>query len=840
MKAPKIDLNFKTIHKEVFQEHQLNMMIRNSINRQREGLLESIHEYISDLRTFCFLDTWYPFLSMSNIIQFCQSPIFKRSQQSTKQILNDLEIPMDIKEKISNLLNNITKYTPLTIRCVNQYFSLNRPNLPFNPCDKMISLFAASTFPSLFGYCWCVEQGIAYIQALCDLVIFQIETCNGVNNPQFRNSAIVRETLKQFLHMSGVQGYLQKALSSNFSQLIYDKKFLDMNLNLAESQHSLLKLAKKWINDLENAITYMPTIIRFFFKQMNETVKLRMNISEIERQSLIEFLFFDLILQPAMLNPKLFSLIPETAVSPPTQNFTYLARVFRWNLNPTLVPKNQFPNLENDPLFHSIKTKSLLARLVSYKGNVEGIFCSKVEEISKQTCNNILVSLNDIEFLTTVINDTIDQVEYSDSNLKNSLKELCNFHVKIESSDLIDFWFESMPIPEIPMTILKNEENNEDLSLEIPFLEVKDNSTIKCNVKIEKSMIENVIDYLQNAKPEPNGPTSLSEFINSQKNMKGSHSKEWLSRTEAIQGKLNRINKSENAFLCHIQNEIVRRISENRNELSGSFKYQELCNVMKEMGTRNNKMIQQLTPIIYQAVLRLFFHKNKEINIQIDIQKDSLLTKPKKFVEFFSEVQKQIIDYAEGLGIGNKHKLRLLRQFHSEICSHIPYSDYLNMNPQYVKDDEMIVNCIDAIKEQFKSEKYTKTLTNLFNNPSTFNSAITILRHGLNGGAPLELLEQISNCIQIIQDIYLFEAGEACAGDDLVPLFVYVLIESNISHMQSICNYIDHYLMNLNNYVKVLDSKECYILTTFMAGISHLYQQSKTFTQIDNQERKIP
>ncbi|OHT02724.1 hypothetical protein TRFO_30089 [Tritrichomonas foetus] len=211
---PEQRIQFLQLHKKVIQEHQLSVMVNDSISRQRKFIDQTIKKLISSLRSFCFLNTWYPRISMSDITLFLQSSIYHHEKNQIVDNPSSLPYQTNITISINTFLRSIHNYMNSFLKCVVVYFDSPRPDIVFNPCDKPLSFFASSTFPSLFGYCWCVEQGISYVEALIQLL--EIQTSNySINSSEFRNS-FIRDIIRQFLHMSEVQNYLRMALFTDY------------------------------------------------------------------------------------------------------------------------------------------------------------------------------------------------------------------------------------------------------------------------------------------------------------------------------------------------------------------------------------------------------------------------------------------------------------------------------------------------------------------------------------------------------------------------------------------------------------------------------------------------
>ena len=280
-------------------------MLSDDVSRQRMILDTTIRHLLSNLRSFCFLDTWYPRLSMSDVNHFLQSSIYKREDHKVYESPSSLPFPAAVTSKINTLLKSFHSILPIFLKCVNYFFGRPIPKLPYNPCDKHLPFFASSTFPSLCGYCWCVEEGVAYEHAICDLLKLQIDICGSVTSYEFRNS-FIREIIRQFMHVAGVQKYLQMSLATDYWALVNDEKLLKATVDSQEYIQILVDYVKKFTEDLLSSLSHMPPIVRYFFKVVSTFDDAR---------TLIEFMFFDYLLQPALLNPKLFALIPETAAT---------------------------------------------------------------------------------------------------------------------------------------------------------------------------------------------------------------------------------------------------------------------------------------------------------------------------------------------------------------------------------------------------------------------------------------------------------------------------------------------------------------------------------------------
>ncbi|KAH0787365.1 hypothetical protein GPJ56_008717 [Histomonas meleagridis] len=809
-----MDNSFHYIHQQIIQEKQLQSMLSDDVSRQRQMLDTTIRKLLSDLRSFCFLDTWYPRLSMSDVSQFLHSSIYKREDHKVYESPSNLPFSSSITLKINSFLKAFNSHLPLFLRCVNYYFSRPSSKLPYNPCDKPLSFFASSTLPSLFGYCWCVEEAVAYVHTLCDLLKLQIIYCGSVTSYEFRNS-FIREIIRMFMHMTGVQKYLQLALSTDYWTLINDEELAKAPVDSPEQIQILVGYVKKFTEDLLSSLSHMPTIIRYFFKVISTFN---------DADTLIEFMFFDYLLQPALLNPKLYALIPETAATP-TLSLTTFTRLFRWSINPSTILQKFSDVLNKCEGFKTLGVKRIIDRLSHFSGEVTGIYSKKLQEVTNVRSNLLLTSANDVLFISKIISDSIDHIEYKQSD-KDKLLSLCSFQsqLNLETDELIDFWYHSFKLPEIPSDVIVKSKT-EVVELVLPIMEVK----VKPLQKDEYyKIISHLINYLQDIRPDPNAPNNLLDFLKYQKERALQNSStEMLTKTQAIENKIIRCKKPEKEILNSVSNMVTAGIQKCSEELALNFELQECYEQLSKISKGAASMNAQLVPIIHQALLHLFFHRNKDVKQEIERNKKTFLSQPKQWNDFLIPMNQKIIAFAQSLGLDQQHHMKLTRQFHSELLKMLTFANFLNVNKDLVKEDKKVTAAYDKIMKAFMKEKYSSVLTQLFNTPSCFDSVVHILDKGTQAGAPLERLEQIGMSMDVLHDIYLFEAGEGCPGDDFLPLFVYALLRTKLPNLASLCKYLENYLMSAEESVRLLEAKEKFEVTTFLSAADYIMQQVK-------------
>ena len=441
--------SFVSLHQQIIQERKLNSLLTNEINQLRESIDTSLRVLISELRKFSLQDIWYPKLSESDVANFLQSSIYKRGNNIAYETPSSLPLPTSVTSKVNNFLRNLHLYFPLLLKCIDKYFdsSGNAINLPFITNPSTYLFFASSTFPALYGYCWCVEHSTAYVEDLCTLINYQIKACSSVTSSRFRNSYL-KDLIRQFFHNNGIQKFLQLALSKDLNRFLYDDNFEFINENSLDYIIILLKYAVKFVDSLIFCIPKIPSIIRYFFARSYQVAKNYFPEDSNEPLQLMEFLFFNMILQPAMLNPKLFGLITETAVVHRSNHLTSLTKLFRWKLNYKIIPASYIQKgiLYNDT-FKQLNVSLILEKLSVYDGDIEGIFAKNVQDVTNIMSRPLLLSLNDVAYLAEIVTETIDSIEIDESQktAKSKFKDLCDINslIGLDKDELIDFWFQS-------------------------------------------------------------------------------------------------------------------------------------------------------------------------------------------------------------------------------------------------------------------------------------------------------------------------------------------------------------------------------------------------------------
>ena len=808
------------IHHQLIQERQLSNFLKGEIQRQKENIDKSIRDTISAHRNFGLLDIWYPKLTETVILNFLKSSIFTREQRQAYDSPSTLPYPTQITSKINGFLKNYQSYIPALVECANVYFSTESKPLSYIPCNSEIQFFSSSTFPALFGYGWCVEQAAAYADAIIELLRLQLQKTGAVGHPEFRNS-FIRDIIRQFMHTSGIQSYLSLSLSSLYTQFLYDETISQYHPDTAEYYTILTKYVGQFTNKMIEYLPFMPTQLRYFFRRCYETAVEIVGADSTQPNQLIENFFFDLLLHPALINPKLFALIPETSVLPRTSHNTMLTKIFKWSTAPqTMSESARATGLADRKEFVSLRVKELLDMLCSYEGSVEGIFSAKLQRVSDMHFHLLLMSVNDISFFFHIINTSIDKTNI-DQKQKEALKGFASIEntINLTSDELIDFWFTSF---KLPTQKFAPADLKEPAVLYLPILPTQDIDLPKDSIS---SVIDHLIVYLEALPVEPGTPESLHEYLDYQrKKAIEKASADLVTKTQAVSVKIEATGATDEEILNRVEATINKRVQAHSKEFANIFQQQEAFAKLEEIKHKIVAMNTELTPIVHQSLLRFFFIKNKSIQQAVQYDKRKLCSQVNEWLNLFKPVSESFVKFSEQNGLDATHNMPIVRQLHSTLVSMVPIFDYLATNYHLEEEDKVVLNSYDKQMEDFLKEEYSPTLVQLFNTPSCFDQPAEVLLRGTSFGAPLERLQQIMSAMEITQNIYSFEAGEGCPGDDFLPLFMFVLMKSKLPNLSSLLHYLSHFLFSTEGQIKLLDSRENYCATTFRTSAEHIIE----------------
>jgi hypothetical protein len=809
--------SLSSLHVQVLQEHQLKTLLNSDISRQRRVIDTSVRQILSYLRSFCFLNTWYPSLAPSKITDFLKSAIYKRETSRALDTPSGLPCSTTVTVKVNAFLRAFPGHLRIICKCANIYLSSQPPNPAYNPCDKPITFFACSTFPALFGYCWCREQAVAFVDSLCLLIQLQIEKCGSVTSSSFRTVSYVREIVRQFFHMQGVQKFLQAAISAPMVEMVNDAQLFGPKKAAGqEFLDILVTYMDRFSRGLLESVGQLPPVVRYFFKRG----------FQIGGLDLVQILFYDLLLKPALVNPKLFALMAETDVMPSdTRVLLELSRVFWWVIKPDQLREGgrryeQYLPMLDNPAFEKIPLNAVLEKLTAYDDQITGISLTKLQDVSGIRYHLLLMSVNDVAFLTDIMNGTLSKITGEEKADIDAVKSLVNFQVGVETVEVVDFWFQEFRMPPLPADIKSLDGPAEKPAIYLPILRNVESVNPKAPTNV---IVTHFMNYLQGLKPDRRAPGDLAGFLKYQsEKAQQAHSTEWLTRTQSIEDQVSQLEQPEAMLLEEMGGALAKGLHGSRNLLALCFTHGECCADLEALAKQAAKLSAQLTPLIHQSVVGAFLDNRKDIHIEIAKEKARYMQQHESWLARFLSLSIEVGMFANSIEMTDEAaKVRIARQLHSNVCRLLSFEEFLACS-QLRKQDELIAQGCARATEKFLEQNKNPVLEQLTKRPNELTVVVETLKMAFRLGTPLDKLQQLETVTRLLKDVWLFEQGTKATEADLNLLLVFSLLKAQPPALASVAQYT-HYFLNVEHeIIHLLTAKEKGRVAAFMRAVEQI------------------
>ena len=852
-------ISFINIHKKIIQENQLSSMLDIEINKQKKQFDQKIKDIIFEARSLSNMIILYPSTSINDASQFLRSTVFQRENKTVYENSSSLPYSSKITWDINNFLKMFPNYLDIFYECVIIYFNNNNSNTnpEYNPFEKPLKFFAGSTFPSLFGFSWCVEFGANYAEAILHLLKLEMKKTDSLLSSQFRKS-FIWDVVRHFLHIAGIQNFFHKVLSGNYWNLINENKINVLEQNSPQVLDILTRYLLTFQDDLLKSIDFMPSLLRYFFKRITEIDASRGNL-------LLELLFFDHTLQPAFLKPKLYLLIPASAPNPSNKLLTLLTKMVKWSLNHEKIPSD-FGYLNNSS-FSKINLRSITKEIPNIKNDfyVDGIYAQELIQNECIKFGLMQISVNDILFICKIVNESIDKVQEFSKQECEKLKNMCSLNFNYADNqaqtsssvpELLDFWFQLYKLPDLPEGFPAHYSYEPTLAL--PIIVTPEQQAYEMNINKKDEFIKMILHlqkYLITLRPSESAPQNLTEFLEFQKERAlRSSMTELLTKTKAIQNKIDRSGKSVDEILLTLQYVVCNGLKKSSKILNNSFKNQQFLTLLSDFLSESQNTKHQLDLIYLQYVIKIFNQRNKDIKENMEKTKSYLLNSQNDWFEYFFTYAKKLLSFAEFLNIHSQYFLILTKQLHSGLCLQLLSSKH-HSSPNIIDSatDEIINNNYNNLLLEFQKRKKSNLILDIILDSNCLNEPILIFKDGVLYGTPLERLENIEKCILILKNIvnelndenvqslhksvsvqipYLgtnqksiktrsfslidnpllenlyHDPKSMKSSISLKSLFMYVILKAMTPHLSTLSKYISYFLITENEQIKILTTKE--------------------------------
>jgi hypothetical protein len=511
-----------------------------------------------------------------------------------------------------------------------------------------------------------------------------------------------------------------------------------------------------------------------------------------------------------------------------------LLRILRWKLHFSdgleRIDERVAPHLKANPVFGVLPVARLLAELAHPAEDAlqqelySGLTAAKVQRVTLVGEVPFLTSANDLLFLAQGIRAVLDRPLPPDVPQAEAqkLRALCDLGYDLKSDELLDFWFTRA---ELPADCLGPDIPDVVHELTLPIFDAR-----AVPPAADRQFVHPLVAYLQAIPPSPSDPPELFAFLEQQlKRADALGDVEHRDRTARLTTKLQALKTPEAQIVKTIEEVIQTRVLKQAVTLTHAFHVQRHLEDLRKCERDVSQLNRDLEPIIHLAIVRAFLTTPEGIRhfSDLDTAQLSFIVPGPAWQTHFQAASRDLLKYVERFKFDQASQRKLVRQLHSRFMEKLPYSKFVEarLKEKYAEKDQRILDGYDRLMEAFKGDSYSKPLQRIFATPSCFRPALAILEIGTSIGTPLERLTKIGECVNVLQDIYLFEANEGCPGDDFLPLFLYALLSAKLTKLWSLAAYLQFYIVDIEDQVKMLDSREKYVATTLISSVEHIAGQ---------------
>ena len=766
----KCNRNLNDFHYEIKEiESKINFKL-DEIRRLRKNVLD----YSKNLQEICFQNTtisgYYLKLRSSNIEEFSKLPFLKIQGIQIYERLVEISGINSYRSNIPKFLKAIYKIFHLLPNFLSNLPSSFIDNLTFLPNNvKLTEFLAFSTFPALFGHLFSNELRKSYLE-------FLISIANKIPNndfSEFRKHWLF-DCIKSYIYSSNIQNFLKITLSKQILQIIRDNSLIDL---IQTQQNSILfsklsEIMNEIIINMTNHLYLFPSDIKYLISKFSE-----INNDEEIKLQLLELIFLDLILIPALSLPKTYGILPSTFyfdLNPlgPSRSLQILAQCFRYVLHPQTLSV-RYSNINSD-IFTRIPFKKFLLSLNSNNFNFEGIsFQDTLNVLNIHFCPT-LFSLPDIFALSFIIK----KFNFSDNIDEKNLKDLSEQFPFDEHIPFLFFRYDHWNLIDFKI---------KDKNLDDPIIEKSSNTQLFLTTKSLYRLLNNLpqIEEL---------PSNLDLFIKYHSNYA-----QLTSNFEAqtfiqyfIELK-NNLNPNEELLIIPNLEDYNRKHRNYLNLLDE--KINEIHFHYKELEINYNFYFQRISNLehIYNSTLfQLFLEKNKNINEILIIKKNEFISQYTPFLIFLDETLLLIKNFLED--IAPNYYIGVANCFHSWTMSILNLSSYLSSHRVFERCDKVIL----SHKEKAISllcYQIPQKVKKIFEQISLFKLPIYEIEQSSFIEIPIESIKRIFNSLNLLKKLYKLEMNLEITSDILLSFYNFCVLNSNIKNPYSFAKYTDFFLI---------------------------------------------
>ena len=771
----------------------LDFQVEEIRNQRKQLLYDS--KCNTDLRCISFIRSAYLLgMSQENVISTANIPFMHPNGFAISERLIEMSristIRLEITRFIQALFKLGNRIPKLFAGIKNKAFDEHMVFIPDG--IKPLNLFACSTFPSLFSYCWTPELQLAYINTM-------VEIAKLIPNFDIRlnRNHWIFECIKCYIFSSNIQDFIRSAIGD-----VVMGYYRPQNGQITtEYCQNLINTVNKVFESMKMNMALFPKDVRILIRKFAELAA-----SSDNKVSYIESLFIDCIVEPVLSNINGFC-------SPLYQNLTSKAdglknivHLWKTALNIPLDTniKSLFEKFDLSALKIEI-FQNFYDTLISVDDKIEGPSLLHFLNLLEVQYNTTLFSIPDVcllAFLCTKMMPSEDRIVLPFANAL--LNKIRNADFRFFRHETWDFELYQIKKPDL--------------------IQKMDPSTLEplkmCAISLFK--------FLSVAHARVDTHQTLEEFINFQ-DTEAKLSQDIKTRVHLC----HLITKIHNACAPQlsqsnivtptkqdyekIMNALLAEIEEHHNLIKTNNDLITEISLMSDQINKSSRLfhkkIDSLMHILHSRLLDLFLSNNSNILQEVEVNGPLLVRDKIKFIIFFNEAIGCLNDYLTA--IGAQYALQgVASQLHSEIMKLLPLGLFISQHQRYEVNDELFRNVnqkqIDCVCSSMDRD----------NLPNILSYASRLIKLSNKVEIPLISLHYIAKACKLITQAVSIFPGKS---NNTRRMLSYSILKSNNQHSFSFLKYLEFFLKDITvNGLPLFSEKIAQSLHAFSKSISEL------------------
>ncbi|EAY08456.1 hypothetical protein TVAG_355150 [Trichomonas vaginalis G3] len=775
----------------------------DEIKKTKVGLREHANKAI-DLKCAISLRSAYLLkISPSTVLKDSKLPFINSMKLNPAKSINDIRILSPLRNDTIQFLNTLIKGIddlPEMLASLDPSHLIEcRSFIPeyFEP----FSLFASSTLPALFGFCWTEEFTRAYINFLSKIA----KNLPSSIYDNFRSHWLY-DCYKNFIYRSKISKFLEPSLSGPLMELAKDETILAplKSNNQSLLLNNLIKYADKMIQNMNDNIQLFPPEVSLLMRSFGDTAD-----DEETRIQRYESLFIDCALVPAISFPKTYSLFPPTYnylldASGSSRAVQLLAQIFRLILHPSqakLRYELDYQKLANLPF------ANLLRAIANPSEDHSNIKCNELLPLLEEKTMSLLFSVPDVYTLALAVRMSKTTPE----SLKLAKQLAPKYILDNMKLPLEYFRFETIH------TNSYFEQSTESTAIKLqtaPITPVTQDATALFEflrfAEIDSLAPKDAASFLEHhqRKAHLEGDFMKNTYLNNilRKLAEVSDSRQIL---PALEDELNR----HRLFIAKCRDQITQII----------VMINKISNKIKELG----KQGKQLLPIMHSNLLESFLTSCPEVISEFREKKSFMLDDKEIFRNYLFCVEDKIVKF---LGSSSdSFSEGVAAHFHTWMMQHLTLSEFKKIHPEFEKHDKIIANVNITGSNIIESVCFSQSPAKIKEIMNEKNYFVYVHQELFAAAAielPVEAGTHIAMAIELITTIFSLSIGGMPQADDMTPILNFVLFTSGIPNLHSFASYLQHFYHDINR-------KEFKIVPDQVAiAITHIINHATSLSEI--------